>query len=212
MIDTILGTKVKMTQAFVENARVPVTVVLVKPNIVTQILSKEKNGYWGVQLGTGEKKTKNIAKQLQGHLKGLIKDNKAPRFLREVKVESEPEEKVGDTIKVSDIFAIGDSVTVTGVSKGKGFAGGVKRWHFAGGPKTHGQSDRPRSPGSIGQGTDPGRVWKGKKMAGHMGQDTVTVKNLKVVALDPEKNELQISGPVPGAPKSLLIIRKTNES
>lgn len=217
MLNTILGQKGKMTQAFVDNTRVPVTVVSVKPNLVTQVLSKDKNGYWAVQLGTGEKKTKNITKPILGHLKKAGSPSEASgrrgaRFLREVRLENEPEEKVGDSVKVSDIFVVGDTVTVTGVSKGKGFAGGVKRWGFAGGPKTHGQSDRHRAPGSIGQGTDPGRVWKGKKMAGRMGSDTVTIKNLKVVAVDTEKNELHLSGLVPGTPKSLLIIKKINES
>ncbi|OGM33391.1 50S ribosomal protein L3 [Candidatus Woesebacteria bacterium RIFCSPHIGHO2_01_FULL_44_21] len=212
MIDTILGTKQKMSQAFVENTRVPVTVISVEPNIVTQVLSESKNGYWGVQLGTGAKKTKNMTKSVLGHLKKAGSPSEAERrgarFLREIRLTSEPEEKVGDTIKVSDIFSAGDVVRVTGVSKGKGFAGGVKRWHFAGGPKTHGQSDRLRAPGSIGQGTDPGRVWKGKKMAGRMGGDTVSIKNIKVVAVDAEKNELHLSGPVPGTPESLLIIKR----
>ncbi len=212
MVHTILGLKVKMSQAFVDNTRVPVTVVSTPPNVVTQILTETKNGYWGVQLGMGTRRTKNISKPVLGHLKAAKDQKTAARFLREVRVNEEPEEKIGDTIKVSDIFSVGDKVTVTGISKGKGFAGGIKRWGFAGGPKTHGQSDRPRSPGSIGQGTDPGRVWKGKRMAGRMGQDTVTIKNLKVVLVDTEKNELFLSGPVPGAPKGLLIIKKTNES
>lgn len=216
MLNTILGTKVGMSQAFVDNTRVPVTVVSVKPNLVTQVLTKDKNGYWAVQLGAGEKKTKNVTKPLLGHLKKSqgsdAKAQKSPRYLKEVRLDSEPKEKVGDTVKVSDIFAAGDIVAVTGISRSKGFAGGVKRWHFAGGPRTHGQSDRHRAPGSIGQGTDPGRVWKGKKMAGRMGGDTVTIKNLRVIAVDADKNELHLSGPVPGAPKSLLIIKKTNES
>src|SRR5258706_4146447 len=102
----------------------------------------------------------------------------------------EPKYKVGDIIKVSDLFVSGDTIAVTGTSKGKGFAGGVKRWHFAGGPKTHGQSDRQRAPGSIGQGTTPGRVYKGKHMAGRMGSDTVTVKNIKVVSVNNDRNEI----------------------
>lgn len=210
MIDTILGSKVKMTQAFVDNSRVPVTIVSVSPNIVTQVLTQDKNGYWAVQLGFGKKKIKNTTKSLQGHLKKVAssKENTLPRHLREIRFSEEPELKVGDSVKVSDIFSVGDTIAVTGISKGKGFAGGIKRWGFAGGPRTHGQSDRHRAPGSIGQGTDPGRVWKGKKMAGRMGGDTVTLKNLKVVAVDLEKNELHLSGPVPGAPKTLLVIRR----
>lgn len=199
-----------MSQAFVDNNRVPVTVVSMSPNYVTQILTKDKNGYWGLQLASGSRKIKNTTKPLQGHLKGALKDNVAPRFLREVKQTEAPEEKVGDTIKVSDVFSVGDTVTVTGTSKGKGFAGGVKRHGFSGGPKTHGQSDRHRAPGSIGQGTSPGRVWKGKRMAGRMGDEIVTVKNLKVIEIDEGKNEVKISGAVPGVPKGLLVIKRTS--
>lgn len=212
MLNTILGSKVKMSQDFVDNRRVPVTVVKAGPCTVTQIRSMDKDGYWAVQLGFGSRKTKNISKPLQGHLKGATKDKLAPRFLREVRLTDTPEEKVGEEVAASDIFTAGDTVTVTGTSKGKGFAGAIKRWGFAGGPKTHGQSDRHRAPGSIGQGTSPGRVWKGKKMAGHMGVDTVTIKNLKIVSVDPETNEVKISGPVPGTPGSLLIIKRTSPS
>jgi len=187
---------------------VPVTRITVGPCVVTQIKKDEKDGYWAVQLGFGSKKLKNLNKPLQGHLKSVIKDQKAPRYLREVKITKEPEYKVGDTILVSDIFKKGDVVSVTGVSKGKGFAGVVKRWHFAGGPKTHGQSDRQRAPGSIGQGTTPGRVLKGKHMAGRMGGDTVTVKNLHVVGIDQEKGEILLSGPIPGRSKGLVIVKR----
>lgn len=212
MLNTILGTKVKMTQAFVDNTRVPVTVVSVTPNVVTQIITEDKNGYSAVQLGTGEKKLKNTSKPLQGHLKkaNLKNEKTTLRHLREVKVDQVPEIKVGDTIKVSDVLSAGDTVTITGVSKGKGFAGAIKRHGFSGGPKTHGQSDRHRAPGSIGQGTSPGRVWKGKRMAGRMGMDTVTLKNIQVIAVDDEKNELHVKSPLPGAPKSLLIIKRTS--
>lgn len=200
-----------MTQAFVDNTRVPVTVVSVMPNVVTQIISEDKNGYKAVQLATGEKKTKNTSKSLQGHLKKAKATNEkaSAKFLREIRTE-ETDLKVGDLVKVSDIFSVGDVVQVTGTSKGKGFAGAIKRHGFAGGPKTHGQSDRHRAPGSIGQGTSPGRVWKGKRMAGRMGVDTVTMKNLKVVFVDPEKNELHIGNPIPGSPKSLLVIKRTS--
>jgi large subunit ribosomal protein L3 len=208
MINTLLGSKAKMSQAFIGGYRVPVTKVMAGPCVVTQVKKMEKDGYWGIQFGFGERKTKNISKALQGHLKGAVKDKKAPRFLVEVRLEKEPEMKVGDIIKASDIFKAGDIIAVIGTSKGKGFAGGVKRWGFAGGPKTHGQSDRQRAPGSIGAGTTPGRVIKGKHMAGRMGGDRVTVKNLHIVSVDPEKNEILISGPVPGIPEGLLIIRK----
>lgn len=212
MINTILGIKVKMSQSFIDGARIPTTKVVAGPCVVTYIKNEEKDGYWAVQLGFGQRRLKNTTKPLRGHFKGVIKDNFAPRFVKEVRVDKEPEYKVGDQLKASDIFNVGDIVTVTGTSKGKGFAGVVKRWGFAGGPKTHGQSDRQRAPGSIGQGTTPGRVFKGKHMAGHMGVDTVTVKNLKVIALDNEKNEVEIAGPVPGAPGGLLVIRKVTNA
>jgi large subunit ribosomal protein L3 len=208
MLNTILGKKKNMSQAFVGTTRVPVTYVEAGPCIVTQIKNEKIDGYWAVQIGFGEKKIKNVTKPMQGHLRGAIKDKKAPRFLREVRFDKKPDLKVGDEIKISDIFSEGDVITITGTSKGKGFAGVVKRWGFAGGPRTHGQSDRPRSPGSIGQGTTPGRVHKGKKMAGRMGGDTVTVKSIKVISIDAEKNEMTVLGPVPGAPKGLLIIKK----
>lgn len=195
-----------MSQTFVGDTRVPVTVVKTGPMVVTHIKNEEKDGYWAVQIGYGEKREKNTSKQLQGHLKKTSKDKKFSRFIREIKFKKKPDFKVGDQIKVSEVFKVGDVVEVTGVSKGKGFAGVIKRWGFAGGPRTHGQSDRQRAPGSIGQGTDPGRVWKGKKMPGRMGTDTVTVKNLVVVEVN--ENELKVSGPVPGAPKGLLIITK----
>ncbi len=197
-----------MSQAFVEGTRVPVSLIKVGPCIVTQVKKKEKDGYWAVQIGFGEKKIKNVTKPLQGHLKGAIKDKKAPRFLREVKLEEEPKLKQGDVISVSDVFKKGDLVAVTGISKGKGFQGVVKRWGFAGGPRTHGQSDRLRAPGSIGQGTTPGRVWKGKKMPGRMGGAKITIQNLVVVKVGPDKNEIALSGPVPGNPKGLLMIKK----
>lgn len=200
-----------MNQAFVGNTRLPVTRVKAGPCIVTQIKRLEKDGYWAVQLGFGEKKIKNVSKPLKGHLKGAIKGKKAPRFLREVRLSGEPGFKVGDSISVSDIFKKGDVVAVTGTSKGKGFAGVVKRWGFAGGPRTHGQSDRERAPGSIGQGTTPGRIWKGKKMAGRMGGQRVTIKNLIVVDVDAKSDSLAVSGPVPGTPGSLVIIKKLGE-
>jgi len=208
MLNTILGTKQEMDQTFVDTTRVPVTLVKAGPCVITQIKKEDKDGYWAVQIGLGKKRIKNVTKPLQGHLKGAIKDKMAPRFLREIRVESEPDFKVGDEIKVSDVFKAGDVIAVTGTSKGKGFAGVMKRWGFAGGSRTHGQSDRPRSPGSIGQGTTPGRVHKGKKMPGRMGGETVTVKNLKVVSIDEEKNVMAVSGPIPGTPRSLVVIRK----
>lgn len=205
MLNKILGSKVKMAQTFVEGVRVPVTKITAGPCTVTQIKREDKDGYWAIQLGFGSKKTKNITKPLQGHLK---KSNATPRYIREIKVKEEPKEKVGEIIKISDVFVPGDKVSVVGISKGKGFAGGVKRWHFRGGPKTHGQSDRHRAPGSIGQGTTPGRVFKNKHMAGRMGTEQVKIKGLKIVSINPEKNEIEINGPVPGTVGSLLILER----
>lgn len=205
MLNTLLGSKQAVTQTFLEGFRIPVAKIVAGPCVVTQIKNQDKDGYWALQLGFGTKRIKNITKPLQGHFK---KSNSTPRFIKEIKTKDEPEAKVGDQIKVSDIFDIGDVVSVSGVSKGKGFAGGVKRHHFRGGPRTHGQSDRERAPGSIGQGTTPGRVHKGKRMAGRMGGEIVTVKNLHVISVDSEKSELIVSGPVPGIFGSLLTIKK----
>lgn len=176
-----------MSQTYVGGMRIPATKIMVGPSLVTQIKNKDKDGYWAVQLGFGTGKTK---------------------YLREVRSDEKQESKVGDEIKASDIFRIGDVVSVMGISKSKGFAGVVKRWHFKGGPKTHGQSDRQRASGAIGQGTTPGRVFKGKHMAGRMGGGRVTVKNLHVLSLDPEKNEIFVSGMVPGRIGGLVVIKK----
>ena len=197
-----------MDHTYIQGARVPVTKVVAGPCTVTQIKNEDKDGYWAVQLGFGNKPTRNISKPLQGHLRGVTKDNLAPRFLREVRVKDDPEMKVGDVISAPDVLKRGDLVQVTGISKGKGFAGVVKRWGFAGGPKTHGQSDRLRAPGSIGQGTTPGRVLKGKKMGGRMGGEQVTVKNLIVTAVDDATGEVAISGAIPGHPGTVLMIKK----
>ena len=199
-----------MGHTFIEGDRVVVTKISLGPCFVTQIKKPAGDGYWAVQLGYGEKKIKNVTKPLQGHLKGAIDKNKAPRFLKEVIIDKEPDFKVGDKVQVSDIFSVGDKVRVTGVSKGKGFAGVVKRWGFAGGPKTHGQSDRPRSPGSIGQGTTPGRVHKGKKMAGRMGGKKVGVGGLHVTSVDKDKGEISVSGSVPGNSGALVIVKKVS--
>ena len=213
MLNTLLGQKKNMSQTFVGDTRVPVTYVKLGPCIVTGIKTKERDGYWAVQIGFGEKSLGKVTKPVRGHLKPALKnllkgEKKLPRYLREVRLDKEPDVKVGDIIKVSDVFKKGDLVMVTGVSKGKGFAGVIKRWGFAGGPRTHGQSDRQRSPGSIGQGTTPGRVHKGKKMPGRMGSDRGSVKNLLVVAINPEENEIALSGPIPGSRNSLVVIKK----
>lgn len=208
MINAILGSKGDNSQTFVEGFRIPVTKVTAGPCVVTQIKNMNKDGYWSVQLGYQLRKGKNTTKPLQGHLRKTSKENKFPRHLREIRFSKEPEFKVGDIISVADFLSAGDVVSVTGISKGKGFAGVVKKHHFRGGPRTHGQSDRERAPGSIGQTTTPGRVYKGKKMAGRMGNEKITVKNLHIVSVRPETNEVEISGQVPGAKGSLLIVTK----
>lgn len=205
IMKTILGIKQGMSQDWIDGKRTPVTLIKAGPCVVTQILENS------IQLGFGQKKLKNTPKPLQGHLKKVLTKTYAPRFLCEVEKDDGDELKIGDKIKLSDIFSVGDVVSTTSVSKGKGFAGVVKRWNFAGGPRTHGQSDRQRAPGSIGQGTDPGRVRKGKKMAGRMGSQRTTIKNLKVVSLDEKKNLLAISGPIAGPAGGLVIISRLKE-
>jgi len=203
MLRGLIGRKIGMTQVFTEGGTVEaVTAIEAGPCTVTQIKSVDKEGYNAVQLGFGEAKRLNSPER--GHLGklGLFK------HLREFRVEDTSDIELGHRIDVSS-FQPGDLVDVIGVSKGKGFAGTVKRYHFAGGPKTHGQSDRHRAPGSIGAGTDPGRVLKGQKMAGHMGNRRVTVKRIKVVKADPDRNLLLVGGAVPGARNGLLEIRKS---
>lgn len=213
MLTAIIGTKAYQSQQFTpEGKRIPVTYIQVGSLIVTSVKTDEKDGYNAVQLGFGSRRVKTISQALRGHLKKAGLENKPPRFLREIRLTSgqEKEEKnlLGKVVNASDVFNVGDTIEVSGVSKGKGFAGGVKRHHFKGGPRTHGQSDRERAPGSIGQTTTPGRVYKGKRMAGRMGNDKVTVKNVKVIEIDEEKKLLTISGLVPGGRNSLLMIRK----
>jgi len=212
MLKAILGTKGEIVQRFTQDGgRIPVTRIKTGPCYVVHIMKQEKNGYDAVQLGWGEKKMTKVSKPLQGHLRGA-KLKKAPRFLQEIRLEKPAEElKVGDQIKVADVFQPGDEVKVTGWSKGKGFTGVVKRWGFKGGPRTHGQSDRERAPGSIGQGTTPGRVHKGKKMPGRAGGNKITVKGLTVMAVDEENDELLVKGLIPGARNGFLIITKTGE-
>lgn len=208
MINTILGSKGVNSQTFVEGFKVPVTKVTAGPCVVTAIKKMDRDGYWALQLGFNSKAAKNTTKPLQGHLKATSKDKTFPRNLREVRLDKESEYKVGDVITAASIFKAGDVVAVTGTSKGKGFAGVVKKHGFAGGPRTHGQSDRERAPGSIGQTTTPGRVYRGKRMAGRMGGEKVTVKNLHVLSVNPETNEIEISGQIPGTLGSLVIIQK----
>ena len=202
MLQGFLGKKIGMTQIFREDGRVvPVTVVQAGPCVVTQVKTKENDGYDAVQLGFGEVKRRN--KPLSGHLK----NSRLSRYLREVSADDASEFEVGQAIGV-DIFEAGEKVDVIGTSKGRGFAGVMKRWNFKGGPRTHGQSDRMRAPGSIGGGTTPGRVYKGMKMGGHMGNRRITVKGLEIVEIDTERNLLMIKGGIPGAPNSLVQIRR----
>jgi len=209
-MNTFFAIKQEMSQRFVDGVRTPVTVLKAEPNVVTYIKNKGRDGYEATQLGAGSRALKSVSKALQGHLKTKKGAKTAPRFLREVPGKSE--KATGDQVSVQDVFSPGDTVTVSGDSKGKGFAGVVKRWSFAGGPATHGQSDRERAPGSIGQGTTPGRVFKGKKMAGRMGGSRITVKNLKIVAVDNDKSLLEVSGAIPGSRGTLVRVTKTAEA
>lgn len=200
----LLGKKIGMTRIFDDTGNVvPVTVIEAGPCFVTQVRTMEKDGYKAIQLGYGTKKEKNVSKPLLGHLKSA---NLNPtRKLVEFKPFEDVELKLGDEVKV-DVFKPGDLVKVTGVSKGRGFAGVVKRYGFSGGPVSHGQSDRLRAPGSLGQSSDPSRVYKGIKMGGHYGDKKVSVKNLVVVEVNVEKNLIFIKGAVPGARNSHVEI------
>lgn len=198
----ILGTKGKMTQVFDEEGRVyPVTAIKAGPVVVTQIKTKETDGYDAVQVGFGEKKKERVNKAQLGHSKDL---GNFQCFV-EYKTKSTPEVKVGDTIDLS-VFEKGDKVTVASTSKGKGFQGVVKRHGFAGGRRSHGQKHSEREPGSIGA-TGPQRVFKGTRMAGRMGGDRVTVKNLVVVGANAKTGELLIKGALPGVPGALVEIK-----
>ena len=202
MLQGFLGKKIGMTQIFREDGRVvPVTVIEAGPCVVTQVKTLENDGYEAVQLGFGDVKRRN--KPQAGHLK----NSKLSRYLREVSTDDTSEFEVGQTIGV-DIFEAGEKIDVIGKSKGRGFAGVMKRWNFGGGPRTHGQSDRARAPGSIGGGTTPGKVYKGLKMAGHMGNRRITVKGLEIVEIDFERNLLLVKGGIPGATNSLVQIRR----
>ena len=202
-IKGIIGRKLGMTQIFRDNGKAEaVTAIEAGPCTVTQVKTAAKEGYNAVQLGFGEVKRLNSPQR--GHLKELEQF----KYLREFRVADIEGVQVGDKVDVS-LFKTGDLVDVSGVSKGKGFAGVVKRYHFAGGPKTHGQSDRHRAPGSIGAGTSPGRVLKGKRMPGHMGNRKVTVRHLEVFEADPTRNLLLIKGAVSGGSNGLLLIKKS---
>lgn len=194
MISGVIGKKIDQTQRFLEDGtRIPVTIVAVPQLSVVAIRTKDKNGYFALQVKSD---TPKILREIQFSKKAPIDSP-----------DSLP--KVGDLLKATDILKPGDIVHVTGISKGKGFAGGVKRHHFKGGPRTHGQSDRERAPGSIGQTTTPGRVYKGKRMAGHMGVVKSTAQNLKVI--DISDSEILIKGLIPGSKNSIVTIAKVGE-
>lgn len=202
----LIGKKIGMTQIFGDEGTVfPVTIVEAGPCVVTQIKTDKQDGYSAVQLGFGERKEKHTNKPMKGL---FSKANLSPKkVLSEFEPISGFDYKVGQEFGAS-IFKKGDKVNVTGTSKGKGFTGVIKRHGFSGGPATHGQREYFRSPGSIGQGSDPSRVFKGMKMAGHAGVQKVTVKNLEIVKVDSEKNQLFIKGAVPGVNNSYVLIKK----
>jgi len=202
MMSGLIGRKIGMTQVFTDAGNmISVTAIEAGPCIVTQIKNVAREGYNAIQVGFGEAARLNAPEK--GHLGklGLFK------HLREFRVDDTSEVELGHRIDVG-MFQPGDCVDIVGTSKGRGFAGTVKRPHFSGGPKTHGQSDRHRAPGSVGAGTDPGRVLKGQRMAGHMGSRRVTVKRIEVVKADPDRNLLLVRGAVPGAKNGLVEIRK----
>jgi large subunit ribosomal protein L3 len=202
----ILGKKLGMTQVYGKDGKTEaVTAIEAGPCTVTQIKTVEKDGYNAVQLGFGEVKgQKTSGKKGKAKEKGPVKF----KYLREIRLDDDQNMEAGQKIDVS-LFKVGDFINVCGITKGKGFAGGVKRHHFKGGPKTHGQSDRWRAPGSVGSNTSPGRVLKGLRMAGHMGDARVTISNLVVVEANPARNLLLVRGAVPGMTNGLLIIEKS---
>lgn len=204
-LTALIGTKKYQKQGFLQDGkRIPLTAVVVSGNVITQIKTADKEGYNSLQLGINS--NKKARKSITNHSKKAGLEN-TPRFFKEIKAEDLEGAALGLQINVSEIFSPGDIVDVTGISKGKGWAGGVKRWGFHGGPRTHGQSDRERAPGSIGQTTTPGRVYRGKKMAGRMGSDTVTVKNLEVISVT-DDGVLLIKGLVPGNVNGLVMVNK----
>jgi large subunit ribosomal protein L3 len=206
MFPGIIGKKIGVTQLFEESGEtVAITAIQAGPSVVTQIKRRDSDGYDAIQVGFIEDKVKQsqLNSPEKGHLRGL----ENVRYLREFRADDINSIKCGDKVDVG-FLKKGDLVNVTGISKGRGFAGVVKRYHFAGGPKTHGQTDRHRAPGSIGSTTFPGRVLKGKRMAGHMGSRRVKARNLEVIQANPERNLLLVKGAVPGANGGLLVIEK----
>jgi len=201
----LIGRKLGMTRIFGDDGTVvPVSVIEATPNSITRLRTPEQDGYAALQLGSGV--ARRLTKPVAGQFKHLEKDHQSPSRVREFRVDSVEGYEVGQTLDVS-LFEAGELVDVTGVSKGHGFTGTIARHHFKRGPKTHG-SNNYRQPGSIGAGTTPGRVFKGTKMGGHMGDEQVTVKKLRVVKVDAERNLLLVKGAVPGARNAVLLVRK----
>lgn len=206
MMKGIIGKKVGMTQIFDESGNViPVTVIEAGPCYVTQVRTAERDGYTAIQLGFGETKPQRLTQGQLGHLRR----NNLPalRYLREFRLRNgDVDVEEGQQIN-ADVFTVGDRVDVIGRSKGRGFQGTIKRHHFNRQPKTHGSSDRVRAPGSIGAGSTPGRVIKGLRMGGHMGDERVTIQNLEVVVVDPEKNLIAVRGSIPGANGGIVMLK-----
>jgi large subunit ribosomal protein L3 len=206
---SLIGKKIGMTSVFTnDGANVSCTLIEAGPCYVTAVKTKEKDGYSAVQLGFQERKEKGMTKPVMNR----FKKDKLPllRYLKEVRDFDNPDElKVGEVLK-ADLFSEGDTVKVTGITKGKGFQGVVRRHGFGGGSKTHGQSDRQRAPGSIGASSYPSRVFKGQKMAGRQGADRVSIRNLKIVKVIPESNLILVKGAVPGSNSGLVQIFKLN--
>jgi large subunit ribosomal protein L3 len=201
----LIGRKLGMTRIFGDDGTVvPVSVIEATPNSITRLRTPEQDGYAALQVGSGV--ARRLTKPVAGQFKHLEKDHQSPSRVREFRVDSVEGYEVGQTLDVS-LFEPGELVDVTGVSKGHGFTGTIARHHFKRGPKTHG-SNNYRQPGSIGAGTTPGRVFKGTKMGGHMGDEQVTVKKLRVVKVDAERNLLLVKGAVPGARNAVLLVRK----
>ena len=209
----ILGRKVGMTQLLTARGEVvPVTIIEAGPCFVTQVKTVEQDGYTAIQLGFEQTQQRRLTKGQVGHLKrrGMPHDVPMVRVLRELRVHDIENYQLGQKIQ-ADIFTTHERVDVVGISKGRGFQGGVKRHGFHGGPRTHGQSDRLRAPGASSSGTTPGRIYKGKRMAGHMGNVPVTVANLRVVLVDGERNLLAVRGAVPGAKGGLLLVTEARK-
>ena len=211
MLTGMLGTKLGMTQFIQDDGLVSgVTGVEVGPCTVTQVKTAATDGYDAIQIGFQQIPDRKLQKARRGHLQKHSLDSF--RHLREVRSLSDSDLSIGEVVRVDQVFSVGEEIDIVGRSKGKGFAGGVKRWHFSGGPKTHGQGDRWRAPGSLGAGTTPGRVVKGYKMAGQMGNKRVTQQRGRVVAIDSDRNLLFVRGSAPGATQGLVLVRKRVES